>query len=150
MNDLQEIVRTHYKEIGEPDISRKGLVFTKQIIEDIKEKYNVADSNVAVWHILRELSKEKHPDRTDWDKIDMLQCPVNDWADFYYPDGTKICRTNSDMEFAYIRKRIKEMGSVGFYLIFRGERIDIDENGNLSNYPDEFFDNLTSLYLELV
>lgn len=150
MNDLRELVRTHYKEIGEPDISRKGLVFAKQIIEDINEKYNASDSNIAVWYILRELSKEKHPDRTDWDKIDMGLCPVNDWVDFYYPDGTLICRTNNDIEFLYIRTRIKEMGSVGFYLIFRNEKIEIDKNGNPKDYPDEMFTNFTDLIMKLV
>lgn len=42
------------------------------------------------------------------------------------------------------------MGSVGFYLIFRNEKIEIDKNGNPKDYPDEMFTNFTDLIMKLV
>lgn len=149
LNKIRQAVEIEYEKIGEPDISRVGLNPIKNIIETVENKYNFGAS-LTIMRMVKELSKKKHPDRTDWDKIDMRLCPVNDWVDFYYPDGTLICRTNNDIEFLYIRTRIKEMGSVGFYLIFRNEKIEIDKNGNPKDYPDEMFTNFTDLIMKLV
>lgn len=149
LNKIRQAVEIEYEKIGEPDISRVGLNPIKNIIETVENKYNFG-AGLTIMRMVKELSKKKHPDRTDWDKIDMRLCPVNDWVDFYYPDGTLICRTNNDIEFLYIRTRIKEMGSVGFYLIFRNEKIEIDKNGNPKDYPDEMFTNFTDLIMKLV
>lgn len=149
LNKIRQAVEIEYEKIGEPDISRVGLNPIKNIIETVENKYNFG-AGLTIMRMVKELSKKKHPDRTDWDKIDMRLCPVNDWVDFYYPDGTLICRTNNDIEFLYIRTRIKEMGSVGFYLIFRNEKIEIDKNGNPKDYPDEMFTNFTNLIMKLV
>ena len=149
IQEIESIVKKEYELAGKPEIDNYHLREAKELVNYIDGKYKLA-CNSIVYHILRELSKVEHPDRVDWDKIDMLLCPVNDWADFYYPDGTLICRTNNDIEFNYIRTQIKKMRSTGFYIIFRGERIDIDKYGNLSDYPNDFFENYTKLLLDLI
>ena len=73
--------------------------------------------------------------------INVDDCPVNEWVKMYDNEGKIICYTNSDVMYNWVRAEIKERKLEGCYLEFRGERIDIDKNGELKEYPKGLFDN---------
>jgi len=146
---IRAAVKLEYEKAGKPVIDLCHLSTAKELIKHIDGKYKFA-CNTTVYQILKELSQIEHPDRTDWDEIDMSQCPVNEYVDVYYPDGTLICHTNNDVEFNYIRGCIKDMQSVGFYLMYKGEKIGIDKYGNISHYPSGLFEAFVETIMKLV
>lgn len=64
-------------------------------------------------------------------------------------EGNHLGEVN-EYQFLDIRVQIKKAQQSGYYAVFDGEKIHIDRNGELENYPDGMFDQLTNLYLELI
>lgn len=82
--------------------------------------------------------------------IDINNCPQNEYVKLFDNENKLICETNSDLEFDWVRARIKELGLKGCYLIFRGERIEINEYGCPLDYPTGMFDNHINALCDLV
>ena len=147
---IRTAVKKEYELAGKPIIDNCHLTEAKELINRIEGKYKFA-CNTTVYGILKELLQLEHPDRTDWDIIDMSKCPQNEYVDMYYPDGTLICHTNSDIEFNYVRGCIKDMGTSGFYLMFQGEKINIDKYGNIvGNWPRDMFNTFAETAMKLL
>jgi hypothetical protein len=72
--------------------------------------------------------------------INERDCPKNDWVEIFDNEDKIITRTNLDLEFNWVRAEIKEKKLKGCYLVFRGERIEINENGDPCEYPNGLFD----------
>lgn len=72
--------------------------------------------------------------------IDSDACPSNEHVEIYDNEDNLIVRTNSDLEFNWVRAEIKEKNLKGCYLIFRGKKIEINENGDLVEYPHGLFE----------
>lgn len=49
-------------------------------------------------------------------------------------------RIESMLEFTYARAQIKQNKLEGFYIIFNGQKIEIDSNGRLSEWPEGLYD----------
>ena len=82
--------------------------------------------------------------------IDELKCPKNEYVDIYDNEDRRITRTNEDVTFNWVRAEIKEKQLKGCYLIFHGQRINIDHAGNLYDYPDGLFDENTNQLCRLI
>ncbi len=70
-------------------------------------------------------------------------------VDFYAPDGTYLGKVN-EYEFLDVLVQIKENQYSGYYVIFESQKIRIDKNGTLEDYPIGLFDLLTDLRLKLI
>lgn len=70
-------------------------------------------------------------------------------VDLYAPDGTYLGKVN-EYEFLDVLVQIKENQYSGYYVIFEGQKIRIDKNGTLEDYPIGLFDLLTDLRLKLI
>jgi len=95
-------------------------------------------------HITAEICMCSLSEPKQWPKyssiIDKINCPVNEYVEIYDNENNLIIRTNSDLEFNWVRAEIKEKNLKGCYLIFRGEKIEINENGDLVEYPHGLFE----------
>ena len=69
-------------------------------------------------------------------KIKDLQNPP---VKIYNPDGTLLCETNNELIFNDIRIQIKNQNLKGYYLIYEGNKCDIDNDGQLSRWPKGLF-----------
>lgn len=84
------------------------------------------------------------------DRIDMSKCPVEEYIDMYYPDGTLIVHTNSDLTYNYVRTEIKEKQPKGCYIVFKGEKIRLDRNNTEEHFPDSMMDKVTEQLFRLI
>ena len=84
------------------------------------------------------------------DRIDMSKCPVEEYLDMYYPDGTLIVHTNSYLTYNYVRAEIKEKQLKGCYIMFKGQKIRLDRNGTEEYFPDGMMDKVTEQLFRLV
>jgi hypothetical protein len=82
--------------------------------------------------------------------IDINKCPYNEIVDIYDNEDKLIAHTSSDLHYDWVRARIKEKKLKGCYLIFRGERIEINEYGCPLEYPNGMFDNHSKALCDLV
>lgn len=57
----------------------------------------------------------------------------------YNPDGTLLCETNNELVFNDIRIQIKDQKLNGYYLIFEGNKCDIDNDGQVIKWPRGLF-----------
>ena len=87
---------------------------------------------------------------TDNNVIDISMCPKNKSAKIFYPDGSLIVETDNELMFYYIRVQIRKLQLSGCYIEFEGQKIKMDRNGELQDYPDGLFDESTKLLLELI
>lgn len=55
----------------------------------------------------------------------------------------------NEFEFNEIRIQIKEQGLEGCYAMFEGEKIFIDRDGRVNNWPEGFFDLLDDQFTRL-
>ena len=69
--------------------------------------------------------------------------------DIYNPDGELIGAVN-EYEFLDIRVQIKKEQIFGYYLIFKGQKVKIDKNGELEEYPIGLLDTMSGYYCELI
>ena len=70
-------------------------------------------------------------------------------VDFYDQDETYLGKVN-EYEFLDVLVQIKENQYSGYYIIFEAQKIRIDKNGTLEDYPIGLFDLLTDLRLKLI
>ena len=84
------------------------------------------------------------------EKINLEDCPKNEYVDVYYSDGTLLAHTNDELEFNWIRLQIKKKGLSGCYIVFRGEKYEIDKYGVLEYQPLGCFDSLEMVLDELL
>jgi hypothetical protein len=70
-------------------------------------------------------------------------------VDLYGPNETYLGKVN-EYEFLDVLVQIKENQYSGYYVIFEGQKIRIDKNGTLEDYPIGLFDLLTDLRLKLI
>lgn len=84
-------------------------------------------------------------------RIDISKCPKNHPAKIFYADGTLIVETADELMFNYVRAEIKEHQIKGCYIEYKGQKIRIDREGNIEDYPDdEFFEANTSQLFRLI
>lgn len=76
----------------------------------------------------------------DFHRIDISQCPKDSSCQIYCPDGTLLVETDQELMFNYIRCEIAKTGQEGYYIIFNGERRDINRFGVVEDYPDGLFE----------
>lgn len=79
-------------------------------------------------------------------KINRITPPT---LDIYKPSG-KLLGTVNEYEFLDIRVQIKKEQIFGYYLIFNGEKVQIDKNGELEEYPLGLLDTMSGFYFELI
>jgi hypothetical protein len=68
--------------------------------------------------------------------------------DLYAPDASYLGCLN-EYEFHYARVQIKKESKYGYYVIFDSKKIQIDKFGNLKEWPNGMFDQLSDLYSQL-
>lgn len=61
-------------------------------------------------------------------------------VDIYAPDGTLLGRTDNLLSFTDLRIQIMEAKVYGYYIMFEGQKVYIDENGRLPEWPKGLFD----------
>lgn len=81
--------------------------------------------------------------------IEINRIIENEHVPLYFND-TLIGYLENDLEFLKARVDILNEGVYGYYLIFNGEKINIDKNGNLSSYPSGLFYKYLDLLTQLV
>lgn len=59
-------------------------------------------------------------------------------AEAYSPDGKLLGVIETDCELADFRLQVCQEHVKGYYLMFNGEKIEINEHAILSHWPDEF------------
>lgn len=57
----------------------------------------------------------------------------------YNPDGTQLCETDNELIFNDIRIQIKDQKLSGYYLIFEGSKCEINNDGELAEWPKGLF-----------
>lgn len=82
--------------------------------------------------------------------IDMSKCPVDEYASVFYPDGTLIVTTNSELEFNYARLQIVLNNIEGCYVYFRNEKYEILPYGTIPHWPEGLFDKNENIVTEIV
>ena len=70
-------------------------------------------------------------------------------VDIYGP-GDVFIGTFNEYEFLDFRVQIKKNQVNCYYLIFNGEKIRIDRNGELEKYPVGMMDTITDLLVKLI
>ena len=84
-------------------------------------------------------------------KIDITQCPQEEYVDIYNPDGTLLVHTNNLLLFDWICLQIKKRQETGYTVKFDNKIIEVDKNGALQDYPDGIIGSkMTDVLLELV
>lgn len=68
----------------------------------------------------------------------------------YNPDGCKVGEIKNDTAFEDVRRQIGLQRLSGYYIMFDGQRIDIDRYGNVEEYPIGFFDTVISAVGDLI
>jgi len=67
----------------------------------------------------------------------------------YDPYGNHLGMLN-DFEFNDLRIQIKKAGIRGYYMRYQNHNIDIDQNGNCSDWPKGFYDLFGDQLMELL
>lgn len=67
----------------------------------------------------------------------------------FTPDGELLGVVN-EYEFLDLRVQIRKAQIFGYYFIFNGQKLLIDKNGELEDYPKGLLDTMTNYYLELL
>lgn len=67
----------------------------------------------------------------------------------YDSDGYKLGIITSEYSFNDVRCQIKEQNLSGYFVMFKGHRIDIDSDGSVSNWPYGFYD-ITEKQIEIL
>lgn len=75
---------------------------------------------------------------------------INEPAILYSPNGQLVGYIHNSDALANVRAQIKEKQVDGYYLKYNDDHIDIDKNGNLSDYPDGFFESYGNDMAKLV
>lgn len=68
----------------------------------------------------------------------------------YSPKGINVGTIYNSDALASVRAQIKEKQAEGYYLKYNDDVIDIDKNGNLSKYPEGFFESFGDNMAKLV
>lgn len=82
--------------------------------------------------------------------INVDKRPENRYVEIYDNEDNLIIHTNSDLDFNWVKARIKEKNLKGCYLIFEGKRIEINEKGCEVENPKGLFDNNLQALCDLV
>lgn len=53
-------------------------------------------------------------------------------------------------QFLDVRVQIKKSGETGYYLVFKGEKIQLDKGGNPSHWPPGFFGETENKFLDIL
>lgn len=112
--------------------------------------YGCFDALTDVTGDLLQISIDENKKEERSNVIDLKECPYNEYVKIYDSEGKLICWTNDDLQYDWVRARIKEKKLKGCYLIFRGERIEINEYGCPLEYPKGMFDNHLEALCDLV
>lgn len=67
----------------------------------------------------------------------------------YNPGGTCLGKITNEIAFLDARVQIKEKGLRGYYIMYKGQKIRIDQYGGMEEYPDGLFDKSLNLLLKL-
>ena len=70
-------------------------------------------------------------------------------VELYNPDGVLLGSFNQ-YETLDIRVQIKQKKLKGYYIVFNGDKIRIDRNGNLESYPDGLFDLISEYTCKII
>lgn len=70
--------------------------------------------------------------------------------EFFNANGEYIGNTTNLLTFTDVRLQIARRKLTGFYLKFRGKKIEIDCNGNLKEWPNGLMDKNTNQLCELL
>lgn len=92
-------------------------------------------------------SKSSIPDS---DLIDINKCPRNPYVDIYDNQDKLICHTNDDLQFKWVCAQIKLNKLHGCYIIFRDQKIMINEYGCPVENPLDMFEYYTDQLIALV
>lgn len=79
-----------------------------------------------------------------------LKVIKDNYVTVYSPDNNEIGVTNNQLSFYDFLVQIREKKLKGYYAVYEGEKIKIDHNGTLENYPDGLFDKYSSIMFRLV
>lgn len=71
-------------------------------------------------------------------------------ATLYNPDGCKVGEIKNDTAFEDVRRQIGLQRLSGYYIMFEGQRINIDRYGNAEEYSIGFFDTIISAVGDLI
>lgn len=71
-------------------------------------------------------------------------------ATLFGPDDMFVGNIDTNLQLLDIRIQIKEAEISGYYIIWKGQRLDIDKTGNIDNWPVGFFDVLDTLLNKLI
>jgi predicted ATPase len=77
-------------------------------------------------------------------KIQQTECTL------HAPDGSVIGTITDEFTLGNVRIQIAKQQLSGYYVVFQGDRIDIDSNGDLSRWPRGFYDEIQKQFAELV
>jgi hypothetical protein len=69
----------------------------------------------------------------------MMDCPAERAVEVRYPDGKLIVTTNDEMKFDWVRLQIQKHQLKGCYVIFDGNRYEINDYGVIVDYPLDMF-----------
>jgi hypothetical protein len=83
-------------------------------------------------------------------QIDMYDCPTNPYVDIFDNEDKLICHTNDDLQFKWVCAQIKLKKLHGCYIIFRDQKIMINEYGCPVENPSEMFEYYTDQLIALV
>ena len=67
-----------------------------------------------------------------------------------YTPNNELIGVVNEYEFLDIRVQIKKAQVFGYYIIFKGEKVRIDRNGELESYPIGLLDTMTNYYMDLL
>lgn len=69
---------------------------------------------------------------------------------FLYSPENELLGEINEYEFLDVRVQIKNNQLEGYYCIHNGEKLLIDKNGRIANWPIGFFDILETFYMNLL
>lgn len=124
--------------------------FSKPAIWDLmitsENKFNVLIDDTVDCELDTEKVKYINPARMKVVIRNYLDKP----ATLYNPDGCKVGEIKNDTAFEDVRRQIGLQRLSGYYIMFEGQRIDIDRYGNIEEYPIGFFDTIISAVGDLI
>ena len=71
-------------------------------------------------------------------------------CDLYDDEGVFVGIITNILKFNDVRIQISKQKLTGCYIVFNGNKIDIDKNGELRDYPNGLFDTITQQYIDLM
>jgi len=72
------------------------------------------------------------------------------FVDLYSPDGELIQQGLNEMQVLYVQVRIAQNKIEGYYIVWKGQHIDIDIKGQLSCWPSGMFDAQQKMFASLM